>query len=173
MLLPSKDKGGAVCLALVNLGIAALVTSLVVNPKSTPAIANVATHIISRGPEELRGGFLKDCPYSGSLDYPHTYRASCPDNTSLDLNNCFVNMNGQMSWLARGGGIDSCRDCHGSYPGCLRENRDCHIITCYCYEGGTNATTVVENTVNLNDGIYVQNGRLTCFGIEGQKEGDH
>ncbi|KAM7216385.1 hypothetical protein V8F06_008205 [Rhypophila decipiens] len=157
--------------ALVNLGTAAALaraTSLVVNPKPTPAIADVTTHIISRGPEELRGGFLKDCPYSGSFHPPHNYMASCPGNTWLDITNCFVNINGKMSWLARGGAMDSCLDCEGPHPGCLPEN--CHIITCHCDSGAANGNRLIENTVNLNDGIYVQNGRLTCFGIEGQHE---
>ncbi|KAM7194201.1 hypothetical protein V8F33_007347 [Rhypophila sp. PSN 637] len=162
--------------ALVNLGTAALATSLAVNPKPAPAIANVTTHIISRGTEELHGAFVKHCIYNTGLfdkDHPAMYGryvASCTTNTWLDITNCFVNMNGKMSWLAHGGAMVSCRDCH-SPKNCDRDH--CHIITCHCDSGAANGNQLIENTVNLNDGIYVQNGRLTCFGIEGKKEGDH
>ncbi|KAI1770805.1 hypothetical protein F4818DRAFT_253809 [Hypoxylon cercidicola] len=97
-----------------------------------------------------------------SLADNHTLGATCITapprqeiQTTLDLNQCFVNSNGSII-PAPGGGF------HSSCPTCTLKSITQTELWCDCFDNSSNKT---KGFWQLNDGVVIQNrnGSLTCL----------
>ncbi|RYP48349.1 hypothetical protein DL769_011211 [Monosporascus sp. CRB-8-3] len=78
----------------------------------------------------------------------------------LDLDMCFVNVDGTIKPRMLGGFSSKCYDC-SHY---VQQTTGTHFLHCWC-DAGHDEDHLIENRINLDEVISVKNGFLSCFGI--------
>ncbi|RYO95996.1 hypothetical protein DL765_011734 [Monosporascus sp. GIB2] len=79
---------------------------------------------------------------------------------NLDLDMCFVNVDGNIKPRMLGGFSSKCYDC-SHYA---QQTTRTHFLQCWC-DAGHDKDHLVENRINMDEVISVKNGFLSCFGI--------
>ncbi|KAL5611826.1 hypothetical protein BROUX41_000599 [Berkeleyomyces rouxiae] len=87
------------------------------------------------------------------------------DYSQLPLRHCYGNQQGKLVAVQEGGFINSCHDCITKRDDTLKSA----LLTCTC---STSAGKLYRTTVDLNDLVYNDNGRLSCYNFRGSKERD-